>query len=130
MHRFLAMLAVLAVSSCLQGRGQESIVKRCEWGKLSAHPEDSQPIPPQLQIPHAPKTARQVGCFTSFSKKSTMVDVVRKCGVPDKHLGSGVYIFVYYMTDCSTVSIGTADLQQLGISHVKQGKTTVLLDHR
>jgi hypothetical protein len=56
-----------------------------------------------------------------------MIDVVRKCGVPDKHMGSGVYVFGYYMTDCSMVSIATADLQHLGISHVKQGKTTVLL---
>ena len=56
-----------------------------------------------------------------------MVDVVRKCGIPDKHEGSGVYIFVYYMADCSMVSVGTTDLQQLGISHVETGKTTVLL---
>ena len=129
MCRFLARLAVLTVASCLQGRGQDSIVNRCEFGKLSARPDDSQPIPPQLKIPHAPKTARQVGCFTRFSKKSTMIDVVRKCGIPDKHQGSGVYIFVYYMADCSTVSVGTSDLQRLGISYVKQGKSTVLLDN-
>jgi hypothetical protein len=56
-----------------------------------------------------------------------MIDVVRKCGLPDKHMGSGVYIFVYYMNDFSTVSVGTPDLQHLGISRVRQGKTTALL---
>jgi hypothetical protein len=57
----------------------------------------------------------------------TMLDVVRKCGMPDKHEGSGIYIFVYYMNDCSTVSVGTPDLKRLGITHVKRGKATVLL---
>ena len=33
------------------------------------------------------KTARQVSCFTSFEKASTMLDVVRKCGVPDQYTG-------------------------------------------
>jgi hypothetical protein len=51
-----------------------------------------------------PKTARQVSGFTSFKKESTMLDVVRKFGVPDKHAGSGICIFVYYMNDCSNVT--------------------------
>jgi len=84
-------------------------------------------MPPQIMLPDAPKTAQQVSCFRSFTQNTTMIDVVRKCGLPDKHMGSGVCIFVYYMDDCSTVSVGTPDLQHLGISHVKQGKTTVLL---
>jgi hypothetical protein len=58
-----------------------------------------------------------------------MLDVVKKCGIPDKHTGSGVYILVYYMNDCSTVSVSTPDLKRLAISHVKHGKTTVLLDN-
>jgi hypothetical protein len=90
---------------------------------------DSQPMPEQFEIPDAPKTARQVGCFTSFKKDSTMLDVVRKCGVPDKHAGSGIYIFAYYMNDCSTVTVGTPDLKRLGIRHVKQKKTTVLFNN-
>jgi hypothetical protein len=75
--------------------------------KVSSRAEDNQPIPEQLKIPNAPKTAREVSCFVSLNKKSAMADVVSKCGVPDRHLGSGVYIFVYYMNDCSTVSIST-----------------------
>jgi hypothetical protein len=34
-------------------------------------------------IPNTPKTARQVSCFRSFNRNSTMIDVVQKCGVPD-----------------------------------------------
>ncbi len=58
-----------------------------------------------------------------------MTDVVRKCGVPDKHLGSGVYIFVYYMNDCSMVGVATGDLQHLRITHIKRSKSTVLLKY-
>jgi hypothetical protein len=125
MRKLRAVLAILALSTCSQLLAQQTIIKRCET-TFPPRPDDSQPIPEQLKIPDAAKTGRLVSCFTSFGKKSTMVDVVRKCGIPDRHMGSGVYI-VYYMTDCSTVSVGTPDLQRLGISHVKQGKTTVLL---
>jgi len=125
---FAPLQVALILSFCLDVIGQQPIQNTCET--LAAFPlrsEDNQPIPEQLKIPDAPKTARQVSCFRSFNRNSRMIDVVRKCGVPDEHTGSGVYIFGYYMTDCSTVSIGTADLQHLGISHVRQGKTTVLL---
>jgi hypothetical protein len=127
MRKFQAMLVILVLSSCIRLLAQKSIIERCET--TPPRPYDNQPIPEQLKIPDAPKTARRVSCFTSLNKSSTMLDVVRKCGIPDKHMGSGVYIFVYYMADCSTVSVGTPDLKRLGISHVKQGKTTTLLSN-
>jgi hypothetical protein len=86
-------------------------------------------MPEQFKIPDAPKTTRQVSCFTPFKKESTMLDVVRKCGIPDKHAGSGIYIFVYYMNDCSTVTVRTPDLKRLAIRLVKQKKTTVLFNN-
>ena len=95
---------------------------------LSA-PFENQPMPEQFKIQDVPKTARQVSCFASFKKDSTVLDVVRKCGIPDQHAGSGIYIFVYYMVDCSTVTGGTPDLKRLGIKHVKQKKTTVLFNN-
>jgi len=127
MRKLHAMLAGAVLSSCIQLLAQKSIIERCETTPPS--PYDSQPIPEQLKIPDAPKTARQVSCFTSFNKNSTMLDVIRKCGIPDKHMGSGVYIFVYYMTDCSTVSVSTPDLKRLEMRHGKHGKTTVLLNN-
>jgi hypothetical protein len=129
MRKFSPVIAALVLSSCLRLEGQQPIVKRCEVKNLPPHAEDNQPIPEQLKIPNAPKTAREVSCFAYLNKKSTMLDVVRKCGVPDKHLGSGVYIFVYYMDDCSTVSMSTPDLQRLLMKHVKQGESTVLLSN-
>jgi len=42
-----------------------------------------------------------------------MQDIVRKCGIPDEHQGSGIFIFLYDMNDGSVVAIGTADLRQL-----------------
>jgi hypothetical protein len=126
MRKLHAVLAAVVLSSCIQLLAQKSIVERCET--TPSHPNDSQPIPEQLKIPDAPKTARQVSCFTSFNKNSTMPDVVRKCGIPDKHMGSGFYIFVYYMADCSTVSVITPDLKRLGIRHGKHGKETVLFN--
>jgi hypothetical protein len=126
--RFLPLLVVFSLCFCLKVFGQQSIPGKCETlTPFPPHSEDNQPIPEQLKIPEAPKTARQVSCFRPFNRNSTMIDVVRKCGVPDKHMGSGVYLFGYYMTDCSTVAIATSDLRHLEISYVKQGKTTVLL---
>src|SRR5208282_153259 len=105
---------------------RETMAERCH---APCDAFDNQPMPEQFKIPDAPKTARQVGCFASFKKDSTMLDVVRRCGMPDQHAGSGIYIFVYYMNDCSTVSDGTHDLKQLGIRHVKNRRATVLLSN-
>jgi len=70
-----------------------------------------QPIPEQIKPLDAPKTVRNVECFRSFIDTSTMIDVVRKCGIPDEHQGSGIYIFLYDMDDGSLVAIGTADFE-------------------
>lgn len=129
MRYFSVLLAAFVLSSGLRLYGQQSIVQRCEAARSLPRAEDNQPIPEQLKIPNAPKTAREVSCFVSLNKKSAMADVVSKCGVPDRHLGSGVYIFVYYMNDCSTVSISTPGLQRLVMKHMKQGKSTVLLSN-
>jgi hypothetical protein len=112
------------------GNVRESMAQKTVAGRCGAprNPFDNQPMPEQFYILDSPKTARQVSCFTSFKKDSTMFDVVRKCGIPDRHAGSGIYIFAYYMNDCSIVTVGTPDLKRIGIRHVKQKKTTVLLD--
>jgi len=57
-----------------------------------------------------------------------MKDVVRKCGIPDEHQGSGIYIFLYDMNDGSVVVIGTADLDHLMyVDHIdKRGSGSLL----
>jgi hypothetical protein len=80
----------------------------------------SQPIPPQIMSPEAPKTARDVNCFISFSKTTSMKNVIRKCGVPDEHQGSGI--------DGSVVAIGTGDLDHLMyVNHIKNSGGRLLL---
>jgi hypothetical protein len=125
MRKLYAVFVALVLSSC-QLAAEETIAERC---KASRAPFGNQPMPEQFKIADAPKTARQVSCLTSFEKASTMIDVVRKRGVPDQHTGSGIWIFVYYMNDCSTVTVGTPDLKQLQIRHVKQKKTAVLFNN-
>jgi len=65
----------------------------------------SQPIPETLKIPNAPKTARNIKAFHSINRAMTMTDLVRQCGVPDEHQGSGIYIFIYHLDDGSIVSL-------------------------
>ena len=57
-----------------------------------------------------------------------MVDVVRKCGIPDEHQGSGIYIFLYAMDDGSVVAVGTADLTKLlYMNHIENSTSSSLL---
>jgi hypothetical protein len=84
-----------------------------------------QPIPEQIKLPDAPKTVRYAQCFRGFTSNSTMADVVRKCGVPDEHQGSGIYIFLYDMDDGSLVAVGTADLKKLlYLNHIQSAKSS------
>jgi hypothetical protein len=88
----------------------------------------SQPIPEQLKVADAPRTARNVKCFRSFTTHSAMVDIVKKCGLPDEHQGSGIYIFLYDLEDGSIVAIGAADLNKLlYVNHIETGKSSSLL---
>jgi hypothetical protein len=89
-----------------------------------------QPIPDELKLPDAPKTVRDVSCYTSFTTGSSMQDVVRKCGVPDEHQGSGIYIFLYDMSDGSVVAIGTSEFKHLMyVNHIQVRSSRSLL-HR
>ena len=89
----------------------------------------SQLLPPEIVLPDAPKTARDIKSFSSLRTEMTMADIVRKCGLPDKDVGSGIYIFVYRLRDGSTVRIGTSNLKFLiYVRHVdKSGKAKSLL---
>jgi RNA repair, ligase-Pnkp-associating, region of Hen1 len=67
---------------CVRLVAQETFAEKC---KASRAPFENQPMPEQFKIPDAPKTARQASCFTSFEKASTMLDVARKCEIPEQH---------------------------------------------
>jgi hypothetical protein len=89
----------------------------------------SQLLPLQIMFPDAPKTARDIEAFRSLRRAMTMMDVVRKCGLPDEDQGSGLHVFVYRLRDGSAVYIGTGDLKSLLYAkHVdKSGKATPLI---
>ncbi len=119
---FTALIATLMslgyiASAAQQSHGQRKVLN------------DSQPIPEELKPPNAPKTARQVTCFRSIKAAFTMTDVVRRCGIPDEHHGSGIFIFLYHMDDGSIVTIGTSDLNRpiMNARHVKSGRSVSLL---
>jgi hypothetical protein len=87
-----------------------------------------QAIPDEIKLPDAPETARTIRCFRSFTSNSAMTDVVKKCGIPDEHQGSGIWIFLYDMEDGSVVAVGTADLKRLlYIDHIETGRSFSLL---
>lgn len=87
--------------------------------------------PETFGIYDAPPTARELRCFQSFHHSSTMRDVIQTCGIPDEDVGSGLSIFVYHLTDGSTVAVGTPGIDQprLRITHSSgRGNATVLLE--
>jgi hypothetical protein len=89
-----------------------------------------QPIPEEIELADAPKTARDVQCFQSFTPKSTMTDVVKKCGIPDELQGSGIGIFIYNLDDGSLVAVGTADFKRLMyVDHVANVEPRSLLQN-
>jgi len=81
----------------------------------------------KAMFPNAPDNKRDINCFRSLTVKSSVNDVVQKCGRPDEELGSGLYIFVWHMPDGSAVSIGTPYLERIGPVRLidASGKTTI-----
>jgi len=81
-------------------------------------------------VPNPPKTVRELACFRSFTKGTSINDVVKKCGGPDELGGSGINIFVYHLDDGSLVAIGGTGLKSpiLYANHIETGgKATSLI---
>jgi hypothetical protein len=104
-------------------------VRKAVKAQLPRYARDiPQPIPQQLQLRNAPKTVREIQCFRSFKDDSSVIDVVRQCGIPDEQQGSGIYILVYHLDDGSAVFLGTADLHRLMyLTHVTALRSYSLL---
>jgi hypothetical protein len=65
-------------------------------------------------FPNAPEKTQSIDCFRGLKPAVSMNAIVHTCGRPDEELGSGVYIFVWHLTDGSTVSIDTSSLEKIG----------------
>jgi hypothetical protein len=119
---------ILLLCSAVVGQDAESKPHRSVTGLPRYMTDTRQPIPVQIKLLGAPKTARNVRCFRSFTDNSAMTDVVMKCGIPDEHQGSGIYIFLYDMNDGSVVAVGTSDLKKLlYVTHIESARSTSLL---
>ena len=125
-ERFVLTLS-LALAGCHLARVPEGQQATNDPARARAETSDknksrSQPLTPrsvlQELFPNAPAKTQTAECFRSLTPETSMFVVVQKCGRPDEEIGSGVYIFIYHLSDGSTVSIGTSDLNR--IDHVNQ----------
>src|SRR5579862_3684950 len=124
-----ALLCSAVLLACFGAQGQNEPKPHRHVKGLPRYMTDiPQPIPEQIKPHDAPKTARNVEWFRSFTHESAMIDVVKKCGVPDEHQGSGIYIFLYDMDDGSLVAVGTANLKKLlYMDHIENSRSSSLL---
>jgi len=83
-------------------------------------------------FPNAPEKKQSIDCFRGLTPEMSMYAVAQKCGRPDESVGSGIYIFLWHMSDGSTVSIGTSSLQRIDhVGHTDpSGKRSVFLERK
>jgi hypothetical protein len=91
-----------------------------------------QQLPTAMEPQKVPPTARTLEAFQRISKETSMARVIETLGLPDKDIGSGIYIYVYELADGSQVIIGSPDGKQiLYMSHVlKNGEKSDLYKRR
>jgi hypothetical protein len=70
-------------------------------------------LPQAMQPKHIPSTARSIAPFRPITDRLSMKQIVEIFGLPDRDLGSGIYIYVYNLKDRSQVRIGTPDGKQI-----------------
>jgi hypothetical protein len=70
-------------------------------------------LPRAMQPHHIPVTTRSIAPFRLITDRLSMKQVVEVFGLPDRDIGSGIYIYVYNLVDRSRVLIGTPDGKRL-----------------
>jgi hypothetical protein len=70
-------------------------------------------LPQAMQPKHIPSTARSIAPFRLITDRLSMKQVVEVFGLPDRDIGSGIYIYVYNLKDRSQVRIGSPDGKQI-----------------
>ncbi len=70
-------------------------------------------LPQAMQPHHIPLTARSIAPFRLITDRLSMKQIVEVFGLPDKDIGSGIYIYVYNLKDRSQVRIGTPNGKQI-----------------
>jgi hypothetical protein len=88
---------------------------------------------PATMEPHkVPPSARTLEAFQRISKETSMTRVIEVLGLPDRDVGSGIYIYVYELADGSQVIISSPDGKRIGsMSHTpKNGEKSDLYRRR
>ncbi|HET7840108.1 MAG TPA: hypothetical protein VFM21_00810 [Terriglobia bacterium] len=98
------------------------VASSVEWKKTTNQPE-CPPTPPEpastpqsialSAFPNAPEKTQSVDCFRDFTPETSMDAVVQKCGRPGEVVGSGIAIWVWHLSDGSTITIGTPYMDRI-----------------
>jgi Domian of unknown function (DUF4952) len=70
-------------------------------------------LPRAMQPRYLPPTTRSIAPFRLITDRLSMKQVVEVFGLPDRDIGSGIYIYVYDLADRSRVIIGSPDGKRL-----------------
>ncbi len=97
-------------------------------GDASQEWENSLP-PMERMFPYAAKKTTTTDCFRSFSRRTSVYQVVQACGRPDDDPCSGLYCFVWHLEDGNTIWLGTPYMERIDRLSVtdKSGKQSSLL---
>jgi hypothetical protein len=76
----------------------------------------SQPFPLDIMLPDAPKAARDIEAFRSLRKAMTMVEVVRKCGLPASQAKATAEINAVVIIVASCGVAWSAEPKQLSVA--------------
>jgi hypothetical protein len=69
-----------------------------------------------------PATARSIEPFHKIKVGMSMQQVIAICGLPDADIGSGIYIYVYNLTDGSQVLISAVNKNRISAINHALGK--------
>ncbi|MBM2842415.1 MAG: hypothetical protein HW404_252 [Anaerolineales bacterium] len=69
-------------------------------------------ISPTLAASCASPASQTIQPFLQISKGMSFPDICHLVGLPTKEIGSGLYIFLYFLEDSSTVTMGFSSLEE------------------
>lgn len=131
------LLLLIGLAGCQPAKVQEQTatpVNPRHETKPIAESKPTLPVTPQSipkdMFPNAPEKTKNADCFRFFTPQMSIYMVVQKCGRPDEEVGSGVYIFIYHLSDGSTVGVNTPDLNRIDYLTITDasGKRSAILN--
>ncbi len=85
-------------------------------------------LPEAVRNVCAAETSRDIVAFRQIEADMSFAEICALVGVPDRDIGSGLYVFVYDLDDGSVVVMGFASLSRvMYVNHVYEGGSESLL---